>query len=236
MPMAVSRVPWPSQVSETLASRVFQWHAVLAPYAGVAMTFLLALSAGVLYWATIGSQRATGPGAISPAAPIWTTDSQHLPSTGQNDRRLPGANNGVAEFSWSRRAGAAGEPQAAKPTENYSSTLATTESLAAELATADPNAERVEVPPADASAIGSLTPNLGEAERVDSDQVPVAVESHEPIAAGPLSISYPTTPFAPFDFGLVSQAAVGFDHAAATSQGIVAEFTVDGISPPTSTR
>ena len=236
MPMAVSRVPWPSQVSETLASRVFQWHAVLAPYAGVAMTFLLALSAGMLYWATMGAPRATGPSGNAPAAPTWTTDSLHSPANGQNERQLPVANDGARAFSWSRGGGTGGDLHVANPAEDFSTTLETTESLAAELATAQPNAEKTESPQADASAIGSLTPNPGDAGRVDETQAPVTVESPEPIAGMPLSITYPTTPFASFDFGLAPQTGASTDSAGQTSQGIVAEVSADGMNLPTSTR
>jgi hypothetical protein len=146
------------------------------------------------------------------------------------------ANDGVAEFSWSRSAGAGSEVEAATPVGDSCDILATTESLAAELATADPNVARVEAPQADASAIGTLTPNAGEAEPVEGERTPVAIDSAEPIAGAPLSITYPTTPFAAFDFGLAAQPAATVGQTGPTSQGIVAEVTVDGTTPPTSTR
>jgi hypothetical protein len=60
--------------SNSFASRLFQWHTALAPHAGVALSFFLALTAGLLYWRTLGPMPAPMPLEAAAAPLAWSAE------------------------------------------------------------------------------------------------------------------------------------------------------------------
>lgn len=194
----------PTSESPSLASRIFQWHAATAPYAGVVLTFLLAFSAGLLYWATFGRPQSNhSNGGAFEATPIWTSESLDPTTIGQDDWQGPAAAQDAAEFSWSQPA-AGDKPEPAE---------------AAATAISEP-----------------LQPEPSKLTQTAVDEAPAQVEPSTEAAAAPLSIAYPTTPFASFDFGLTPTANDSATDAGQTSQGVVAGLPDDATTATPSTR
>ncbi len=200
----------PTSESLTLASRIFQWHAALAPYAGVVLTFLLAFSAGLLYWATFGRPQANhSTGGAFEATPLWTSESLDPTTIGQNDWQTPAVAQDAAEFSWSQ-------------------TAASDKAELAVESAATAKSEPLEPEP--------LQPEPSKFTQIAVDDAPAPGEPLTAATAAPLSIAYPTTPIASFDFGLTPTANDSATDAGQTSQGVVAGLPDDATTATPSTR
>lgn len=66
--------------SESLASRIYQWHAAAKPQVGMAVLAGLVLAAGGLYWAMVGSSRSQ-PAANPLESPPWSVELTPRAST-----------------------------------------------------------------------------------------------------------------------------------------------------------
>jgi hypothetical protein len=190
----------PRDQAESFAARVYQWHAALAPYAGVAVTFLLALFAGLVYWSNFG--RPADPAAEMAAPPTWQADAVAAPA---------------APSQW------AAQPSFDLP----ESPLLQTPDVRLDLPPLEAPAETIEAP-ADENAHADAEPPVAPLadDAKPSDQPPTtdlagavrregeapaepaaakefaALGSQEaPLSGETLRITYPTTPFASFDFG-----------------------------------
>jgi hypothetical protein len=188
-PAPAMRIVAPREDAESLASHIYKWHAALRPYAGVAVTFVLALFAGLLYWSNFGRhadptdmtsapawhvEANAGPRAV---APTWAGQPAfNLPESplSQTPRRLDipllnGAGGVAAPLGENAHADA--EPPIATPSDE-----------------ARPIDEPT--PTAEDASQESVAATLQE----DSKAAPYA-----PVM-NPSRIDYPTTPFASFDF------------------------------------
>jgi hypothetical protein len=206
----------PLKEPNTLAARVFQWHAATAPYAGVVLTFLLAFSAGLLYWFTIGRPQAAPASGGASSAPIWTSESLDPTKVARDSLNSPGASQDVEEFSWSQR-------DAAKPLNGEVAKL-DAPPLGEELA-----AEKVE-----AAKVAPVAPKKAEPTPATVGEAPVAAASPAQSAGASSNSIYPTTPYAAFDFGLVPSTSPSV--AGAATQGAVAGRPADGVVSQPATR
>jgi hypothetical protein len=184
---------------------VFQWHAILAPYTGVAMTFVLATFAGLLYWSTFGWT--TIQVSETTAAPQWTANMAAAPASSPSPWSGPAARFDTPESPLSRT------PMVRLNIEPLSELAAATESngelAATPLAEEEPaerslskEAKLIEEAAAPATESALDVPKLtaeieGSAPAADGDAA---------AAPAPLTINYPTTPFASFDLGSGVQA------------------------------
>jgi len=201
----------------TFAARVFQWHASATPHAGVVLTFVLAFSAGLLYWFTMGRPQATTVNDGANGAPIWTSESIDPTKVARESLNGPGRSQEVEEFSWSKR-------KAAKPLS----------SEAAKLEVPPLGDEFVVEKPETTGAI-PIAPSNSEPAPAPVSNTPVAAASTTPTPAVTTNSPYPTTPYAPIDFGLVPETTLSPSVAAPGAQGTVAERPAGGASQP-STR
>lgn len=216
----------PQEEPNTLAARIFQWHAAAAPYAGVVLTFLLAFSAGLLYWMTFGRPQSAPVNGEAPSAPIWTSESLDPTTIAQGGPNAPGALQDVKEFSWTKSAPHDKAPAKTKPAVDEAVKL-DTPPLAAELA--DEKAVAPETAP--------ITPTPAEPAQAAASKSPATIESPVAAANGRSAITYPTTPYAAFDFGLISSATEPPAVADQSSpQDTVAERPADGAVVQPSTR
>jgi hypothetical protein len=179
-----------ADASTTLAARVFQWHATLAPYAGVAMTFVLALFAGLLYFSMFGR-----PGS-----------RQHqvleAPSAGHQSNGVEESNtcNSMAAPTYDRPE----SPLPHTPTVRLEipkfGSAADDDAIAAAPAEAQPDATRpaAEVMPIEEPAAPTSEPNDPAITAVEPTSPSPA--AHQPSAQQASTITYPRTPFASFDF------------------------------------
>lgn len=193
----------PHDESQTLAARVFQWHAALAPYAGLAMTFVLATFAGLLYWSTFARPEAPAS-APAAAAPEWTADIDATPNHNRNfwSTLAPSSNTPESPLLGTPRVtldlpplgelaadGGSGREITAPAFETEPAIGAVSEEAKPIEEVADPGPEAVVAEP-------QLTNN--------GDGVAPTPVTSEP---APLTTGYPTTPFASFDFGPAAQQA-----------------------------
>jgi hypothetical protein len=212
MPSAGMRIVSPHGDPQTLASRVFQWHATLAPYAGLAMTFVLAMFAGLLYWAMGGRSATSASGPA--AAPQWAVDVDASPSADRNFWSLP---------SQSRDALASPLSQTPIIQLNIPPLGDTTgESVEGEEIAAAAPAQALETEPAVGAVSEEAAPieDVGAPASEGAAEEPHLTANHgiAPTAeapAAPLTISYPTTPFASFDFGPTAHQAAAPGEPAA---------------------
>lgn len=182
--------------TQTIAAKVFQWHAAAAPYAGLAMTFVLAMFAGLLYWSTFA--RPAAPASAPVAAPEWGANLAATPSASRPLWSAPAPRYDTPESPLSR-------------TPRIQLDLPPLAEMTAEAAPAeDVSVEPIEVEP----ALGVLSEEAkpGEEAADPADEAAIAEPQLTTTSDGtaptpispetaPLTASYPTTPFASFDFG-----------------------------------
>jgi hypothetical protein len=85
----------------TIAARLFQWHAALAPHAGLSLMAALVVAVGVLSWLTFGPRSAPAP-SKTVQTPLWPKEATapltlHLPADGLSPT------DDLSQFSWSAR-------------------------------------------------------------------------------------------------------------------------------------
>jgi hypothetical protein len=179
--------------AESFAGHIYQWHAALAPYAGVAVTFVLALFAGLLYWSMFGHPN--DPAADMTAAPQWEAESN-----------APVAN---AAPTWAAQPSFDLPQSPLSHTPNIRLDLPDLGGAGKTAASPDANIHADAEPPV-AAPIGDAQPlEVPAAAPVQPNEPAVAAAPSTETAAAspsaptaaPLRITYPTTPFASFDFG-----------------------------------
>ncbi len=190
-PHSPKPVAAPREEAESFAGHIYQWHAALAPYAPVAVTFVFALFAGLMYWSTFG--RGADVATDMTAAPQWMVEAPLAAPS--------------AAPTW-----------AAQPSfDAFESPLSQTPDIRLEI---PPIGAPVEVPaPLSENSQAAEPPVAPPAAATPIEQpgAPTAEASEPAVAAAsppertvavqaspftePLSITYPTTPFASFDFG-----------------------------------
>jgi hypothetical protein len=204
-PAPAMRVVASHDEAESFAGHIYRWHAALRPYAGVAVTFVLALFGGLLYWSNFG--RHANPTDMT-SAPAWHVEANAVPR--------------VAAPTW------AGQPALNLPESPLSQTpriRLDIPQLNAAGEVAPPPAENahadaeplIAAPAEDAKPIEEPTPTAGDA----SQEAVAAAMQEDPTAAlsapvaDPSRIDYPTTPFASFDFDpAAAQPATAVDATA----------------------
>jgi hypothetical protein len=94
----------PAFVTEklTVASRLFQLHAALAPHAGLATTAALVAAVAVLSWLTFGPRPVSSPANKSVHTPLWPEQEAAAPLTLNRPARLSPTED-LSQFSWSAR-------------------------------------------------------------------------------------------------------------------------------------
>jgi hypothetical protein len=197
-----------------LAARIAQWHAALAPGAGVAMTFVLVVLAGVLYWLAFGSTAAK-PNVAE--APLW--DEPPATSSGLAQGRWSlEAPQDLSQFSWSatpmpKAVPARIEPEPLQATEENSRSA---ESPIDDIAIDEPNALAESL----AAPSDAIEPTADEAmTEPSSPQEPVTMIDPR---------DYQTTPYATFDFAALQAALAPPPAPGLTPPSIVAEFPSSG--------
>jgi hypothetical protein len=191
----------PHTPSPSLAAQALQWRSLVAPYAGIAVTFLLALFAGLMYWSTLGRPLAGLPGEDD-QAPSWLSASELVKPLNQGGGAGMASTYDVPEIPLS--SGAAIRL-------NLAPIDSSAESLGVESQqpmVADQNAAG---PAVDAVNDDDTLPHHETSPAVINE--PVAVDKSgstarppAPISSPPTVITYPTTPFASFDVGLLTPA------------------------------
>jgi hypothetical protein len=202
----------------TFAARVFQWHASATPHSGVVLMFLLAFSAGLLYWFTMGRPQATPVNGGASGAPIWTSESLDSTKVARESLNGPGVSQEVEGFSWSKRG-------AAKPLSSEAAKLEV-----------PPLGDEFVVEKAETTGATPIAPPKSEPAPAPVSNTPVAAAPTTPTPATTTSSPYPTTPYAPIDFGLVPATTLSPSVAAPAGQGAVAERPAVGGVPQPSTR
>jgi hypothetical protein len=175
----------------TLAARIFQWHATLAPYAGIATTFLLALFAGLLYLSMFGRSGATdGHLSESPAgsnepvaAPVMTLYESTLtaPTYDRPESPLPQTPTVRLEL-----------PPSGSSTQDAAIAAAP---AAVEATSAQPAAAEAPIQENGSPAAVPSDATISAAEQASQ---PAFTQETGAQPASP--ITYPRTPFAAFDF------------------------------------
>jgi hypothetical protein len=197
-----------------LAARVAQWHAALAPGAGVAMTFVLVVLAGLLYWFALGTSTAKPSVA---EAPLWDEPPATSPGLAQGGWTLEPPQD-LSQFSWSATA----MPRAL-PARIESESLRTAIENSAPAA---PPAEEVALDTPNALAESLAAP----ADSIEPTPEKTATEQSppkEPVTAiGPRD--YQSTPYAAFDFSTLQAALAPPPVPGLTPPSIVAEFSSSG--------
>ena len=207
----------PPQRPHSFAARLFHWHAALAPHAGVALTFFLALTAGLLYWRTLGP---AAPAPLQPAASPLAWANEYAPPTAAespapvNQWQAPTPTYTPPEMSWplAPRVTLDAAPLSAAMAEPP--TLDSVESLARDLsAEAGDDSPAVHQPAVD----GDITPT--------------------PASPAPATstLAYPSTPFALIDPSAIRPEDIA-EIAAEQQAPAPAEGSTEGASLPGSPR
>jgi hypothetical protein len=191
-PAPAMRVVASHEEAESFAGHIYRWHAALRPYAGVAVTFVLALFAGLLYWSNFG--RHANPIDMT-SAPAWHVEAN-------------GGPRAVAPL-W------AGQPAFNLP----ESPLSQTPRIRLDIPQLGAAGEVA--PPAENAHAGAEPPLAAPSEDAANQEAVAATTQEEPKAAptAPVAdasrITYPTTPFASFDFGPTAAQPVATGDVAA---------------------
>jgi hypothetical protein len=188
-----------------LAARIAQWHAALAPGAGVAMTFVLVVVTGLLYWLAFGSN-ATKPHVAE--APLWDAQPATSSRLAQGGWTLEAQD--LSQFSWPATPMPKAVPARIEP-ESFQVAI---EKSAPAALPAD------EVP---LNTPNSLAESLAEPSDAIEPTAEEAVAPQEPVTAiDPRD--YQTTPYATFDFSALQAALAPPPAPGLTPPSIVAEF------------
>ena len=191
-----------------LAARIAQWHAALAPGAGVAMTFVLVVLAGMLYWLAFGPS-ATKPNVAE--APLWDEPSATSSRLAQGGWTLESPQD-LSQFSWSATPMPKAVPARIEPEPHQAATESSSPATVEDVALDTPNAlaESLSTP---SDAIAPTGEEPGAAPSPPQEPV-TAIDPRE----------YQATPYAAFDFAALQAALVPPSAPGLTPPSIVAEF------------
>jgi hypothetical protein len=205
-----------------LAARIAQWHAALAPGAGVAMTFVLVVLAGLLYWLAFGSSAAK-PNVAE--APLWDEPPATSSGIAQGGWTLD-APQDLSQFSWS-----------ATPMPKAVPARIESETQQAAIGNSTPAAAPVK-------EVALDTPNvLAESLAAPSDNIEPTAEGaaaeplppREPVTAIDAR-DYQTTPYAVFDMAALQAALAPPPAPGLTPPSIVADFSSSSDQATPTTR
>jgi hypothetical protein len=189
----------PHTPSPSLAAQALQWRSLLAPYAGIAVTFLLALFAGLMYWSTLGRPLATLPGE-GEESPRWLSASEVVQPL--NEGSGAGVASAYDEPEIPLSSGAAIRLNLAPIGSSAESPLV--EGQQQTVVDQNPAGPAVDAVSGDDTLPQNETSPAMINEPLAVDESGSTATPQAPVSSPPPVITYPTTPFASFDFGLLT--------------------------------